>query len=98
MDVVIIIHGGVINSKFSFTFHNISFYNRATFNYRVACCVDFIKESWQSIKTSKEYRKIIVPKIPTNRKTNPENKTANVLSLIFVGFYCSYGDISVKAL
>ena len=27
-----------------------------------------------------------------------ENKTANVFSLIFAGFYCSYGDISVKAL
>ena len=26
-----------------------------------------------------------------------ENKTANVFSLIFAGFYCSYGDISVKA-
>ena len=27
-----------------------------------------------------------------------ENKTANVSSLILAGFYCSYGDISVKAL
>ena len=27
-----------------------------------------------------------------------ENKTANVFSLIFADFYCSYGDISVKAL
>ena len=27
-----------------------------------------------------------------------ENKTANVFSLIAAGFYCSYGDISVKAL
>ena len=27
-----------------------------------------------------------------------ENKTANVFSLILVGFYCSYGDISVNAL
>ena len=27
-----------------------------------------------------------------------KNKTANVFSLIFAGFYCSYGDISVKAL
>ena len=26
-----------------------------------------------------------------------ENKTANVFSLIFTGFYCSYGDISVNA-
>ena len=27
-----------------------------------------------------------------------ENKTENVFSLIFAGFYCSYGDISVNAL
>ena len=27
-----------------------------------------------------------------------ENKTANVFSLIFVSFYCSYVDISVNAL
>ena len=27
-----------------------------------------------------------------------ENKIANAFSLIFAGFYCSYGDINVKAL
>ena len=27
-----------------------------------------------------------------------ENKTANVFSLIFAGFYYSYGDISVNAI
>ena len=26
-----------------------------------------------------------------------ENKTANVFSLIFAGFYCSFSDISVNA-
>ena len=27
-----------------------------------------------------------------------ENKTANVFSLVFANFYCSYNDISVNAL
>ena len=30
--------------NFNFTFHNILIYNRATFNNRVACCIDFIRE------------------------------------------------------
>ena len=31
-------------------------------------------------------------------REDSENKTANVFSLIFAGFYCSYGDISVNTL
>ena len=27
-----------------------------------------------------------------------ENKTANIFSSIFAGFYCSYGDISLNVL
>ena len=67
--VIIIIHGGVINFKSNFTFHNIFFYKRANFNNRVACCIDFIRESWHPVEAScKEFRKINVFKIPTNRK------------------------------
>ena len=44
--------GGMINSKLNYTFHIILIYNRATFNNRVACCVDFIRESWQPLETS----------------------------------------------
>ena len=59
----------MINFKFNFTFHNILIYNRATFNNGVGCCVDFIRESWQSVEAScKEFRKIGALKIPTNRK------------------------------
>ena len=58
----------MINFKFNFTFHNILIYCRATFNYRVACCVDF-RESWLPVEVSwKEYHKISVLKIPPNRK------------------------------
>ena len=68
--VIIIIHGGVINFKSNFTFHNILFYNRAIFNNRVVCCVDFIRESWQPVEAScKEFCKISVLKILTNHKT-----------------------------
>ena len=63
-------HGGVVNFKFNFTFYNIVVYNRVTFNNRVACCFDFISESWQSVEAScKEFHKISVFKILTNRKT-----------------------------
>ena len=63
-------HGSVVNFKSNFTFHNTLIYNRVTFNNRVACCVDLIRESWQPIEASfKDFRKIGVPKIPTNRKT-----------------------------
>ena len=63
-------HGSVVNFKFNFTFHNTLIYNRVTFSNRVACCVDLIRESWQPIEASfKDFRKIGVPKIPTNRKT-----------------------------
>ena len=37
------IHGGVMDFKFNFTFHNILIYSRAIFNNRVACCVDLIE-------------------------------------------------------
>ena len=68
--MILIIHGGVINFKFIFTFHKIFISNKATFNNRGACCVDIIRESWQPIETScKKFRKISVFKIPTNRKT-----------------------------
>ena len=62
--VIIIIRGGVINFKSNFSFHNIFIYSRATFNNTVACCVDFTRET-----SRKEFRKISVLKIPTNRKT-----------------------------
>ena len=70
------IHGGVINFKFHFAFQNILIYNRVTFKNRVACyvglvlcCVDSIRKSWQTVETSwKEFYKISVLKIPTNRK------------------------------
>ena len=42
-------HRGVTNFKFNFTFHNVLNYNRATFNNRVECCVDFTRESWQPV-------------------------------------------------
>ena len=32
------------------------------------------------------------------KKNKNKNKTENVFSLIFAGFYCSYGDISVNPL
>ena len=61
----IIIHEGVVNFEFNFTFHNILIYNRVTLNNRVACCVDFIREYWQPVEPScKEFRKIFVFKIP----------------------------------
>ena len=34
----------------------------------------------------------------TKKKQKNQNKTENVFSLIFAGFYCSYGDISVNPL
>ena len=50
--------------------HNILIYNRATFNNRVLCCVDLIRESWQPVEAScREFRKISVLKISANRKT-----------------------------
>ena len=65
-----IIHGRVVNSKSNFTFHNILIYKRVIFSNRVACCVDFIREFWQQVEAScKEFRKISVLKIPTNRET-----------------------------
>ena len=48
--VIIIINEDVINFKFNFTFFNTLIYNRAAFNYRVLCCVDFITESRQPVK------------------------------------------------
>ena len=48
--VIIIINEDVINFKFNFTFFNTLIYNRAAFNYRVLCCVDFITESQQPVK------------------------------------------------
>ena len=121
----------MINFKSNFTFHNIFIYDRATFSNRVACCVDFTRESWQPVEAScKEFCKLSFFKIHTNRKTyltvyaktlstlffkylpnilqhsslngyfheGSENKTANVFSLIFAVFDCSYSDISVNAL
>ena len=65
-----IIHGGVITFKSNFPFHNIFIYNRATFNDRVASCIDFLRESWHPVEASyNEFRKISVFKIPTNSKT-----------------------------
>ena len=34
----------------NFTFHNILIYNRATFNNRVACCVNFVGEYRQPVR------------------------------------------------
>ena len=34
----------------------------------------------------------------TKKKQKNQNKTENVFSLIFAGFCCSYGDISVNPL
>ena len=48
--VIIIINEGMINFKFNFTFFNTLIYNRAAFNNRVVCCVDFIRESQQPVK------------------------------------------------
>ena len=65
-----IIYGDVINFKSNFTFHNIFIYNKATFNNRVACCVDFVREFWQPVEAGcKEFGKISVFKIPANCKT-----------------------------
>ena len=55
----------MLNFKFNFTFHNILIYNRATFNNKVVCCIDFIRESWQPVEGSyKEFCKIGILKIP----------------------------------
>ena len=36
--------------NFKFNFHNVLAYNRTTFNKRVVCCVDFIREFWQPVE------------------------------------------------
>ena len=62
--------GGMINYKLNLNFHNIFIYKRVTFNNRVACCVDFIRDSWRPVKAScKEFRKISDLKIRTSPTT-----------------------------
>ena len=55
------------------------------------------------MKTLKKYqtkqKKQTKNKNETKKNKNKnKNKTENVFSLIFAGFYCSYGDISVNPL
>ena len=61
MEAWLILNLTLLFTIFSFTI---------TFNERVACCADFIREFWQPVEASwKEFRKISVLKIPANRKT-----------------------------
>ena len=40
------------NFQFNFIFHNILIDNRVTFNNKVECCVDYVRESWQPVEAS----------------------------------------------